>query len=63
MFDELLVYVIVDDLHREADNNRLINIANRSRKIQRRQRLVKLARRFGLTEDFSYEEEKQNEIN
>ncbi len=50
MIYEILAQIMVEDALREADKNRLIEIANRSRKIQNRQRLAKLACRFGLTQ-------------
>jgi hypothetical protein len=48
MLDEFLAQVKVKDALREADKQRLINIAKRSRKIQNRKRLAKLAFSFGL---------------
>jgi hypothetical protein len=40
----------VKDAHREADKNRLIAIAKRSRRTQNRQRLAKMGCCFGLTQ-------------
>ena len=40
----------VKDAYREADKNRLIAIAKQSRRTQNRQRLAKMAWRFGLTQ-------------
>lgn len=50
MMNLVLAQVMVDDAHREADKARLVEIVNRSRKNQARQRLAKLACRFGLTQ-------------
>ena len=49
MISEMLVEITVKEALRKAEKNRVIEMASRSRKIQNRQRLVKLARRFGLT--------------
>jgi hypothetical protein len=50
MFDYMLAQERVKDAHREADKNRLIAIAKRSRRNQNRQWLAKMACRFGLTQ-------------
>lgn len=50
MFYYMLAQESVKDAHREADKNRLIAIAKRSRRTQNRQRLAKMACRFGLSQ-------------
>jgi hypothetical protein len=50
MFYYMLAQERVKDAHREADKNRLIAIAKRSRRTQSRQRLAKMACRVGLTQ-------------
>jgi len=50
MFNYMLAQERVKDAHREADKNRLIAIAKRSRKTQNRQRQAIFASRFGLTQ-------------
>ena len=49
MIHPILVEMMVKDALHEAEMNRRIEMANRPRKEQNRQRLVKLAGRFGLT--------------
>ncbi len=48
---QILAEIKVKDALREADKNRLIEIANRSRKTRRRQRLARLIRRIGSIRD------------
>ena len=50
MFYYMLAQERVKDAHREADKNRLIAIAKRSRRTQNRQWLAKMACRFSLTQ-------------
>lgn len=50
MIHPILVEMMAKDALREAEKNHSIKMINRSRKIQKRQRLVKLARRFRLTQ-------------
>ena len=50
MIHPILVEMMVKDTLREAEKNRVIEMASRSRRIQNRQRLVKLVGRFGLTQ-------------
>ncbi len=47
---DMLAETMIKDARRKADKNRSIEMANRPHKIQNRQRLVKLACRFGLTQ-------------
>ena len=48
MINLYLAQIITNDNLREAENARLIGAVNQSRKNQTRQRLAKLACRFGL---------------
>jgi len=50
MINIYLAQVMVDDDPRQAEKEHLIEIINRSRKIRNRQKLAKLACRFGLTQ-------------
>jgi len=50
MINLYLAQIITNDNLREVKNARLIEAVNRSRKNQTRQRLAKLACRFGLTQ-------------
>jgi hypothetical protein len=45
-----LAQVMADDKLREVENAHLIELANRSRKNLAKQRLAKIACRFGLTQ-------------
>jgi len=55
-----LAQVMMDDDLREVEKNRLVKIANRSRKIRNRQRLVKLASRLGLIQRIDQMEDPSN---
>jgi hypothetical protein len=48
MINFYIAQVIVDDELREVEKKRLIEKANRAQKAKNRQRLAKLACRFGL---------------
>ena len=50
----ILAQVMANDALREVEKNRLIETANRSRKIQNRRLLAKLARLFRLTQTSKY---------
>lgn len=50
MIHPILVEMMVKDALHKAEKNRRIEMANRPRKGQNRQRLVKLAGRFRLTQ-------------
>jgi len=61
MINIYLAQVMVEDDPRQAEKERLIEITNRSRKIQNRQRLIKVACRFGLIQRIDQLEDPINE--
>lgn len=50
LYEEILARLKVEEALREADKNRLIEIANRSLKANRRNWFAKLIHLFGLNE-------------